>query len=256
MKGKKKKNNKIIYILSSIFAIVVIIELIIILNSSDSNRELKQNGNNGIKSIKEPNYNEDITLGDIVYNSTDVGYSNSNSDLLSSTVQAAIDELYIKANNITIYKNEICPGCVYRNSTTTKYNSNASGANGTNNKLTSSEYTTDYTTLNSNYFLGYVIDGSGYILASYACGINNGTFFCLRGVDSDQSSLTYKPFYQEGVNRMNKAFPSCNATTSGSSATCYDGVSAKVNSNGYVDVYVNYNGCFVNKNGYSYCEGL
>ena len=132
-----------------------------------------------------------------------------------------------------------------RKSTTTKYNSSARSANGTNNKLSSSEYTTDYTTLNSNYFFGHVIDSNGYILSSYACGINNGTFFCLRGFETMQTSLTYKPFYQEGVNIMNKAFPGCNANTSDSIAYCSGGVTARVDSDGSVYVYGDGGRCFV-----------
>ena len=185
-----------------------------------------------------------ITAGDIPFSTTD-----------STTIKKKIEDINTKATNLlTIYKDEICPGCVYRKSTTKKYNSNSSGADGTNNKLTSDEYTTDYTTLNSNYFLGHVIDSNGYILSSYACGINNGTFFCLRGVDSGQSSLTYKPFYQEAVNRMKKAFPGCNATAYGSDADCYDGVYAVAYSSGRVDVYGDDGYCIISTVGSFYCS--
>ena len=98
-----------------------------------------------------------------------------------------------------------------------------------------------------------MIDSNGYILSSYACGINNGTFFCLRGVDSDQSSLTYKPFYQEAVNRMNKAFPGCNATTSGAHASCSGGVNATVSWNGTVIVRGDAGECTVTAYGFSDC---
>ena len=243
--NQSKKKIKIVYIIVSVLVIVSLVELVLLLNTN--NKELQSSKE--YTKIQETNYNDDLKLGDstILFDSGNVSYDNTNSGLTSTNVKEAIDELYGTANtcvtnlatcnsSIQTYQESICPGCVYRKSTTMKYNSNVSSANGTNNKLSSSEYTTDYTTLNSNYFLGHVIDESGYILASYACGINNGTFFCLRGVDSDQSSLTYKPFYQEGVNRMNKAFPSCNATTSGSRAICYDGVRAYVYPAG--DVYV------------------
>ena len=232
------KNRLKVIIPFVILVVMCIAGLVIILDSN--NNELKDNINNNQNVEKESN------LGDttVDYDSANVKYNNSSSGLTSTKVQNAIDELASMTSNSTIYRDEICPGCVYRKSTTTKYNSNASGANGTNNKLSSSEYTTDYTTLNSNYFLGHVIDSNGYILSSYACGINNGTFFCLRGVDFDQTSLTYKPFYQEGVNIMNKAFPGCNANTSGSDASCTDGVRAEVYSDGYVRVRTNF-GCYV-----------
>ena len=168
-----------------------------------------------------------------------------------TTVSGALNTLFTRTASYptsTVYQNMICPGCVYRKSSTTKYNANSSSSSKTdaNSKLTSSEYTTDYTTLNSNYFLGHVINGSGYILASYACGINNGTFFCLRGVDSDQSSLTYKPFYQENVNRMKKVFSGCNATTtSGSYAACIGDVIAFAFTSGSVSVYSGSSYCIV-----------
>ena len=248
MKGKQKNNKNIIYIMFPILVIVSIIGFIFILRQSD-NKKLDEKYNN------EVNYDKEIMLGDIQINSSAINYDNSNSGLTSTKVQAAIDELNTEANNQMIpYRDQICPGCVYRKSTTEKYNSGASGADGTNNVLSLSEYTTDYTTLNSNCFLGHVIDGSGYILASYACGINNGTFFCFRGVDSDQSSLTYKPFYQEGVNRMNKAFPGCNATTSSFFAYCIGGVIARVYSSGRAHATMGDCLCNVYSDGNSYCS--
>ena len=243
---KQLMQNKLKLIIPfTILVVIFIVELVIIFGSKSKELKINTNTQSNIKNTSEK-AEEETNLGDatIYFNSANVNYNNSNSGLTSNRVQNAVDELYGLAYNMPIYKDEICPGCVYRKSTTTKYNSNSSGANGTNNKLSSSEYTTDYTTLNSNYFLGHVIDSNGYILSSYACGINNGTFFCLRGVDSDQTSLTYKPFYQEGVNIMNKAFPGCNANTSGSDAGCTDGVRAEVYSDGYVRVRTNF-GCYV-----------
>lgn len=268
--NQSKKKVNLVYVIIPVLLIVSIIELILLIKP---NKQLKSN------TIK-PNYDEEIKLGDILFDSDYVSYDNTNSGLSSTTVQDAIDELYSAANtcttnlgtcnsnlstcqtdlaaaqtNMATYRDEICPGCVYSMHTRLKYNSNSSVANGTNNVLSSSEYTTDYTTLNSNYFLGHVIDANGYILSSYACGINNGTFFCLRGVDSSQSSLTYKPFYQEAVNRMNKAFPSCNATTSSSRASCTGGVYAEANSDGGVSVDGDDDYCYVGTDGSSYCCG-
>ena len=182
-----------------------------------------------------------------------VTYDNTQSGLQSTDVQGAIDEIYTKANQNNIYKDLQCPGCVYRKSNTLKYNSNSSDAYGTTNILTPSEYTTDYKTLNSNIFLGHVIDTSGHILSSYVCGINNGIFFCLKGVDETQSSLTYKPIYQENVNRMNMAFPGCNATTSGSYARCNGDINANIQANGYVDVSSGSSSCINDNAGESYC---
>ena len=173
----------------------------------------------------------------------------------NTSLQKKLEDLYTKTVSMVTYRNEICPGCVYRKSTTEKHNVNSSSGSKTaeNIKLITDEYTTDYTTLNSNFFLGHVIDNDGYILSSYVCGINNETFFCLKGVDSDQSSLTYKPFYQEAVNRINKVFPECNANTSSSFITCIDEVNVSANSNGNVKVSSGSSTCFVNPYGRSYC---
>ena len=175
----------------------------------------------------------------------------------NTSLQKKIEDLYTKTVSMVTYRNEICPGCVYRKSTTIKYNVNSSSSSKTdaNSKLLSSEYTTDYTTLNSNFFLGHVIDENGYILSSYACGINRGTFYCLRGVDTNQSSLTYKPFYQEAVNRINKVYPNCNVTTSSSIARCSSEVSAYATSIGIVEVgSFGIGGCDVTYDGDSYCQ--
>ena len=242
------------------------------------------------KELTSVNNEEEIKLADapVYFSSNNVHYDNSNG-LTSSNVQDAIEELYgitvqrvtdlntcntdkqtaqnnystcstnlstcngnltIAQSTMVTYRDEVCPGCVYRKSSAQRYNSNASGADGTNNILSSSEYTTDYTTLNSNYFLGHVLDGSGNILASYACGINRGIFFCLRGVDSDQNVFTYRPFYQEGVNRMKKAFPDCNPTT-----YCNDELYARVNYNGDIEVRLTGTGrCIVDRTGFSLCS--
>ena len=101
MKKKEENQNnnkkKVIYFLFPIFVVVTIIELVFLLNTGTCNKELNGNSNE-IKSIKEPNYDEEMTLGDILYNSTDVSYNNANSGLTSTNVKAAIDELYQMAS--------------------------------------------------------------------------------------------------------------------------------------------------------------
>ena len=221
----------------------------------NSNDVLFDNTNAGLKkvgtNIDVDNVQDAVEAIDNKVN-TQLNTCQGNYSTCSSSLSTCQTNLTTAQNNVVTYRDEICPGCVYRKSTTTKYNSNASGADGTNNVLSSSEYTIDYTTLNSNHFLGHVIDANGYILSSYACGINNGTFFCLRGVDSNQSSLTYRPFYQENVNRMNKVFPGCNANTSDSSS-CSGGVNAFISPYGTVSVDADGVYCFVHGDGYSLC---
>ena len=95
-----------------------------------------------------------------------------------------------------------CPGCVFAYYTDYKWikgsgygESESSG----NNKLTT--YTNDYTTLNKNYFLGHVLDDSGYIIDNYACGIEDDKPFCLEG--------KYASKYNSNIEVLNSIFPSC-----------------------------------------------
>jgi len=121
---------------------------------------------------------------------------------------------------------EMCPGCVFAKYNTSHY---IQSTGSTPNTLESNEYTSDYTTLNSSYFLGHILS-NGYIQRSFACGIENGEAFCLEGYDASK--------YSNNVDILNAFFPSCNATTSNTSNTC-DGSSlyiAYASSNGSVGV--------------------
>ena len=85
-----------------------------------------------------------------------------------------------------------CPGCVYAYVYVTygqpqqplKY-----GPNGTGDIL--NEYTRDYTTLNKNHFLGFILDGNQKIERAFACGINenDGTPFCIEGTTDGSKYL-------------------------------------------------------------------
>ena len=92
----------------------------------------------------------------------------------------------------------------------------------------------------------------------FVCGIEEGTFFCLRGFAADESSLTYKPFYQENINKLNKVFPGCNATISQASVSCYgrfSAIRAIAADEGYVYLGTTTPNhfCYVYSNGVSYC---
>ena len=192
----------------------------------------------------------------ILFSSDQVSYDNTASGINAATVQGAIDELYTKASNASIYREQICPGCVYRIGSDTKYNVNSTSASKTNenSKLTDGEYTTDYTTLGTDMFLGHVIDSNGYILSTYGCGINDGAFFCIKTVDSDQLSATYKPYFQEGKNIMNTIFQNCSAVGSAAYA-CTDDIRVQLSSRGSVRIlYLDNRGCVTGVDGDSYCD--
>ena len=85
-----------------------------------------------------------------------------------------------------------CPGCVfalYHNSRSTKYIKGPYTRRGTSETLTDDDfsfadidYTEDYTSLNSNFFLGVILDENELIERAFACGIySNGTPFCIEG---------------------------------------------------------------------------
>ena len=183
--------------------------------------------------------------------SSDVSYTNNS----QNTLDGALDTLYTKIAQKQTYEDMICPGCVYRKSTTKKYNTNSINSSEENSKLTSSEYTTNYKTLNSNYFLGHVIDGDGYILSSYVCGINNGKFFCLKSPDKDQSSLEYKPFYNESINILNNIFSTCEYQSSQPRYFCNGEIKSSSYEVGSVQVYGTTEMCEVYK-GISKCSAI
>ncbi len=85
--NQSKKKIKITYIIIPVLLVISIVELVLLLKP---NKELS-------KSTKI-NYDEEFRLGDILFDSDDVGYDNTNSGLTSTTVQDAIDELYTAAN--------------------------------------------------------------------------------------------------------------------------------------------------------------
>ena len=149
-------------------------------------------------------------------------------------------------------KDPTCPGpnCVYRKSTTSKSKNDAIGTLGT-------DYENTYTGL-GNYFLGHILNSDGLtIKMSYVCGINNGNVFCLKG-GINETSLTDKPVFVENINRLNTAFPTCNASSQGSSSSCtaltdteLDGTVITVYSNGSVSIG---NSCSVSSLGVSSCQ--
>ena len=140
-----------------------------------------------------------------------------------------------------------CPGpqCVYTESENS-IGQQISGTLGTDYKTSYGDY--------ENYFLGHILNNNGVIEESYACGINNGTVFCLRGGAGSEYSLADKPIYTDNVGRLNTAYPTCNATTSSVYAFCGGPIGGFADPYGGVTVSDdNYGGCSVGSDGYSHC---
>ena len=82
------KKNKVLVV--GIIALVIVLSLVIIINTTNKKLDKETKYNNSYK----PNYDEELKLGDVLFNSTDVNYDNTDSGLSSTTVKEAIDELY------------------------------------------------------------------------------------------------------------------------------------------------------------------
>ena len=137
----------------------------------------------------------------------------------------------------------ICPGCVFAYTTDPWYYS------GTPTTLNSSQYKENYEDVISesgkNYFLGLKLNASGTIERAFACGVENGTPFCLEGTSSK---------YSDNVYILNSIFPICDAAASGSEVYCYgSSVNADACDNDRVSVYYGNNLCGVDNDGYVRC---
>ena len=91
---EKIQNKSAIYIIS-ILSIVCVIELVLLIKSGNS--ELQGN-NKETNRINEINYDDEMKLGDVLFDSENVRYDNTTSGLSSTNVKAAIDELYTASN--------------------------------------------------------------------------------------------------------------------------------------------------------------
>ena len=125
-----------------------------------------------------------------------------------------------------------------------------------------SSATDDYTTLigpgGHPYFLGLIesTTNQGKIGRAFACGVENGTPFCLEGYDTSK--------WSDGTNVgiLNTIYPRCNASASGSSAYCYDpiayyygsSVTSGAEDDGTVSVGGSYGGCVVYGAGSLKCD--
>ena len=134
---------------------------------------------------------------------------------------------------------EMCPGCVYGKASATIGDSAPTGISNS------------YTSL-GNYFLGYIVEG-GNVTRGFACGIENGTPFCLEGYDESKYSDVDSDVDNVGV--LNTIFPSCNASASDTYADCNgSSVSGSANDDGGVFVVDGNGYCGVSNGGSLYCD--
>ncbi|MBQ8892003.1 MAG: hypothetical protein IJ068_03975, partial [Bacilli bacterium] len=102
---------------------------------------------------------------------------------------------------------QMCPGCIFNGSSPLYY-----VTQDLSEEQITSEFTSDYTSLNSTNFIGVILEGN-IITRAFACGIENGEAFCLEGMDTSK--------YSNNIDILNHFFPGCNADSSSSEATCY-----------------------------------
>ena len=148
-----------------------------------------------------------------------------------------------------------CPGCKFM------YTTNSYQYGGTNNPnatqvSTLSGVTTNYTTLNKNYFLGFteVDDGNGNMVIdrAFACGIkgeipNQGATFCIEGT-TDGSKYSDNVILLQGTDLWNGG---CSGTTT---LYCSGTIFVPTSNSGDASVRDSSNGCFANHYGNLGCN--
>ena len=180
IENQVNKKHKIVYIIIPVLIVISVVGLILLLNTN--NHELKSNSNSEIKT-NEPNYDEEVALGDILFNSNQVAYSGSSSGISANTVKNAIDELYYAINNgcqvgytkgIVTQTSYVCDKRSTPSNVTTifdsmnvKYDNSSSGLTSTNVKATIDELASHV----SDCAGGYHKDNT--TSSSYNCLVNS-----------------------------------------------------------------------------------
>ena len=133
-----------------------------------------------------------------------------------------------------------CPRCVFAWITSTKLLSteSTSGAPISMRSLQETEYVTDYTELEKNYFLGFVIDDDNIIKKIYSCGIEDNKAFCLRGGINEQNS-EQKSVYNLNMSTLNSIYESNCELGNGEAYNCTGTGMANAAPNGNTNVYLN-----------------
>ena len=201
-----------------------------------------------------------IGLADnILFSSSEVGYSNTNSaqyGATATTVEGALNELYEKANNQLPKMSNMCPGCKFTYTISTWYLSSHNSATVLTDDQISALKTNweDVVVANSKKnFLGLVVNSSTKkIDRAFACSINNGVPFCIEGVkegDARQAEvyaanvalLQSAPLYNNGCDDY------------GSIVDCAGSVYAYADSDGNAQAYGDSGYCYVGSSGSLRC---
>ena len=157
-----------------------------------------------------------------------------------------------------------CPGanCKYMYTTNTYQYGGANNVNATQ-VSTLIEVTTDYTTLNTNYFIGFTETQDGKIDRAFACGIkgenpNQGTIFCVEGSTDGSTYIANNTFLNDFFGLYDGSI-SVGCRTVGSYTSCDGIVGAYVNDDGFARVDNNAiayysSGCYVYDFGEFECD--
>ena len=145
-----------------------------------------------------------------------------------------------------------CPGCQFIYTTATYAIAESPSASEYSSDMPVGT-TTDYTTLGEHpYFLGIIESETtpGKIGRVFACGVNNGTVFCLEGYDTSK--------FDSNVSTLNAVIPGCDASSEFDETGCRDessSIGASLFSYGVVDVNDDYGFCYVDSEGFFECFG-
>ena len=196
----------------------------------------------------------------ILYAANAVGYDNSNYPIKKNgvnvtNVQDAIEVLYDKAlvcENGSSGSNTGCPGegCYYSWNTSywyTTWNTQSQTPTTINpNSLPSGVSTNYQDVVRYNTFIAMKLNSNNQVEHAYACGIENGTPFCIEGTyNADPNKTTIQT---NNLAILTPVFGSCSGAV-GSNISCSVSLYANSNSAGDVVVSTGYWNCYVNFGG-------
>ena len=152
---------------------------------------------------------------------------------------------------------ESCPGCKFMYAGNEYEYGGASNQSATS-VLNLTGVTTDYRTLNRNYFIGFTETGDGKIDRAFACGIkseapNNGEAFCVEGSTSGSvysgNNTFLRTFYGLYSSTNNHG-----CTDYGDSIVCGGDVEVTAYDDGYASVSNLGSGCSVDSDNTLFCN--
>jgi len=190
----------------------------------------------------------------------------------STTYTFTLNITYGQADDTAIDihpKIDSCPGCVYAYYTDLKYYSDYNNEHSPQTRSTLTGYTNNYTDLKvggvqRKAFLGHILDENDVILKAYACGIKDGTPFCIEGAVADEYSPSTESLQVfntnttllQSANLWNNTCEFITGQYDFDSTNCStETIAAETLANGDTSVTVLYEyGCTVSYNGSVYCN--